>query len=426
MLALSRTLRAGFAGAAAAPAASLTAAARGALPVGGSGRRDGAVRSNKGMPAGGSCGGSLRRLVVGVEQGLPFEQGTSHRQQAVGDRAQGAAVAMATSAQRGIAIAARRVVLGSHARPMIERIIQPLVAGVAAHHDAALTAASGHRCDPGQQAQGMVISSLQRLPGLVGLQPTDTNRTLRNPPSLITTHGVAWTPPCLRMDSRSSGLAGASTWEFSVAARPRQCSHRGGVPTAAASCGFCGGGIRPRRTSYRGGGHRYRGGIVAWRHLETAAASCGFCGGGIRPRRTPYCGGGTSCRGGHRYSGGILRPRWRPASFAAAASDRGGHRTAADIVPRRRTSYRGRHRYRGDILPWRRPPAVSRLPCGGGNRPLCRRHPSTATCGVRGVSLVRRAQYPRMAADSRSVRFRRLPPAACVNVDEHRAVRCVV
>jgi hypothetical protein len=49
VLALSRTLRAGSAGAAAFAAASLTAAARGALPEGRSGRRDGRFRSNKGM-----------------------------------------------------------------------------------------------------------------------------------------------------------------------------------------------------------------------------------------------------------------------------------------------------------------------------------------------------------------------------------------
>src|SRR5438132_13128501 len=49
VLALSRTLRAGSADAAACEAASLTAAARGALPEGRSGRRDGHFRSNKGM-----------------------------------------------------------------------------------------------------------------------------------------------------------------------------------------------------------------------------------------------------------------------------------------------------------------------------------------------------------------------------------------
>src|SRR5207244_6551791 len=49
VLARSRTLCAGSAGAAACAAASLTAAARGALPEGRSGRRDSRFRSNKGM-----------------------------------------------------------------------------------------------------------------------------------------------------------------------------------------------------------------------------------------------------------------------------------------------------------------------------------------------------------------------------------------
>ena len=50
VLALSRTLRAGSAGAVRVRGgASLTAAARGALPEGRSGRRDGHFRSNKGM-----------------------------------------------------------------------------------------------------------------------------------------------------------------------------------------------------------------------------------------------------------------------------------------------------------------------------------------------------------------------------------------
>jgi hypothetical protein len=40
-----------------------------------------------------------------------------HRQQAVGDGAQGAAVAVAALAQRGITAAAERVVLGCQARP---------------------------------------------------------------------------------------------------------------------------------------------------------------------------------------------------------------------------------------------------------------------------------------------------------------------
>src|SRR5260370_20127114 len=132
VLALSRTLCAGSAGAAAFAAASLTAAARGALPGGRSGRRDGRFRSNKGMEPDASRAGGLANLVGGVEQRLLFEQGAGHRQQAVGDGAQGAAVAVAALAQRGITAAAGRVGLGCHARPMLERRREPLIAGITA------------------------------------------------------------------------------------------------------------------------------------------------------------------------------------------------------------------------------------------------------------------------------------------------------
>src|ERR1700730_14095018 len=99
VLALSRTLCAGSADAAAFAPASLTGAAGGALPESRSGRRDGRFRSNKGMGGGCSCAGGVANLVAGVEQRLPFEQGAGHRQQAVGDGAQRATVAVAALAQ---------------------------------------------------------------------------------------------------------------------------------------------------------------------------------------------------------------------------------------------------------------------------------------------------------------------------------------
>src|ERR1700682_6013774 len=67
VLALSRTLCAGSADAGAFAAASLTATARGALPGGRSGRRDGGFRSKKGMAGGGSRAGGVANLVAGVE-----------------------------------------------------------------------------------------------------------------------------------------------------------------------------------------------------------------------------------------------------------------------------------------------------------------------------------------------------------------------
>ena len=47
-----------------------------------------------------SRAGGLVNFVGGVEHGLLFEQGAGHRQQAIGDGAQGAAVAVAAPAQR--------------------------------------------------------------------------------------------------------------------------------------------------------------------------------------------------------------------------------------------------------------------------------------------------------------------------------------
>ena len=47
-------------------------------------------------------------------------------------------MAVAALAQRGITAAAERVVLSCQARPMIERVREPLIAGITAHDDAGL------------------------------------------------------------------------------------------------------------------------------------------------------------------------------------------------------------------------------------------------------------------------------------------------
>ena len=62
-------------------------------------------------------------LVGGIEQRLLVEQSAGHRQQAVGNGAQSAAVAVAAPAQCGTTATAERVVLGCDARPMIERVL---------------------------------------------------------------------------------------------------------------------------------------------------------------------------------------------------------------------------------------------------------------------------------------------------------------
>ena len=50
------------------------------------------------------------------------------------------------------------------------------VAGITPQDDAGLTAAPGHRGNPGQAAQRVIVSSAQGLPSLVGLQPTGLTR----------------------------------------------------------------------------------------------------------------------------------------------------------------------------------------------------------------------------------------------------------
>ena len=90
------------------------------------------------METEGSRGDSLPGLMGGIRQGVLLKQGAGDGEQAVGDRAQGAAVAVPQTTQCGIAAATELVVLDGDARPMIERVLQPLVAGIAAEDEAGL------------------------------------------------------------------------------------------------------------------------------------------------------------------------------------------------------------------------------------------------------------------------------------------------
>ena len=68
-------------------------------------------------------------------------------------------------AQFGVFGPASRIVLHGDARPVIERVGEAVVAGLAAHDDAAFAGSLGDGRDSCQTAQGGVISPLQRLPG---------------------------------------------------------------------------------------------------------------------------------------------------------------------------------------------------------------------------------------------------------------------
>src|ERR1700730_16482652 len=158
---LCRPLRAGCAGA---RMASWTASARGALPIGRSGRRNGRERSNKGMSL--PASGDLRGLVIGVVGRLPLERRAQGIEQTIADAAQGSRVAVAALAQRIVASPGGRIVLNGDARPVMDCVLQPFVTGMAADHEALLAAASGHRSNTSQGSQGVVISCPQRLRSL--------------------------------------------------------------------------------------------------------------------------------------------------------------------------------------------------------------------------------------------------------------------
>src|ERR1700680_1327910 len=159
--ALSRTLRAGSAGAASGILDSACARRSADRQVG---TKEWSFRSNQGMGSG--SGGHWRVPVVGIEQRLALEQRAQQVEQAISDAAQGAAMAVTATAQLGVAATADRIMLHVDARPMIDGVLQPLVAGAAADDEALLAAAHGDRGGARQAAQGVVVSAPQRLWGL--------------------------------------------------------------------------------------------------------------------------------------------------------------------------------------------------------------------------------------------------------------------
>ena len=148
------------------------------------------------MGGGGSRAGGVPNFVGGVEQRLLFEQGAGHRQQAVGDGAQGAAVAVAALAQRSITAAAENVVLGCETRPMIERVREPLVAGITTHDDAVVFCA---------------LIPVEAQPRRVRMIPATIKATL-------TTTSPLTTPPKIAIDNRNPPIGvNAKTWPATAA-----------------------------------------------------------------------------------------------------------------------------------------------------------------------------------------------------------------
>src|SRR5208283_2549954 len=74
-------------------------------------------------------------------------------------------MAVTSASKCGVFRAATGVMLNGDARPMVHGVGEPIMAGLSSDHDAALSRSLGDRCDPGQTAQGGVISSLQGIEG---------------------------------------------------------------------------------------------------------------------------------------------------------------------------------------------------------------------------------------------------------------------
>ena len=166
VLAPSRTLRAGYAGAVIRHSGRRWRAALWRSP----GRDEGMagwVEQRDGLWRGqSSSDGSGPHGMVRIEDGLPIQHGAGHGEQTIGDAAQGPSVGVTPPAQFGISHAAEYVTLNGHPCPVVDSSAQPDLAGPTHDNEAALAAATGHRSNAGQGAQRVVISPAQRLPGL--------------------------------------------------------------------------------------------------------------------------------------------------------------------------------------------------------------------------------------------------------------------
>ena len=101
----------------------------------------------------------------GVEGGAGFEHGAGDVKEAIGDRSQGAGMAVTPASQGGVFGPASWVVLNGDARPMVHGVGEPVVAGLSSDDDAALARPLGDGRDTCQTAQGGVISPLQGIEG---------------------------------------------------------------------------------------------------------------------------------------------------------------------------------------------------------------------------------------------------------------------
>ena len=104
--------------------------------------------------------------VVWLVAGLGSEHRTRDCEQAVGDRAQRAGMAVAPGSQRSVLGLAYGVVLDGDAGPVVECIAEARMGCEAAHDYLGLAGPPGDGSDSAQTAEGLVVAFGQRLWGL--------------------------------------------------------------------------------------------------------------------------------------------------------------------------------------------------------------------------------------------------------------------
>ena len=107
-----------------------------------------------------------RPVAAGFVQRAVAQHCAGDARQAVGDRAQGAVVAVAASPQRAVLRFASGVALDRDTRPVLEHVAQPTVHGQAPRHDAHAPGLPGHRRRPAQAAQRLVVAPAEHVAGL--------------------------------------------------------------------------------------------------------------------------------------------------------------------------------------------------------------------------------------------------------------------
>ncbi len=98
-----------------------------------------------------------------VVEGLVAEHGNERCEEAIGDAAQGASVAVTDLSQGLVVVFGPGIALRTDPGPVVEDITQPVVAAMASADGQAFAALTGDWCDTAESSQGVIISLGKKL-----------------------------------------------------------------------------------------------------------------------------------------------------------------------------------------------------------------------------------------------------------------------